>query len=332
MTDVIKLASNENPLGPSPRAVESIRRMILGLNRYPDPLGYHLRGSIAERLGLSREWVVLGNGSTEIVEQICRAFLDPGDEAITGKEMFFKYPIAIHLVSAKPLLVPLTDYKLDVHEVLKRVTKRTKVVFIANPNNPTGTLIQRKDLDEFMQNVPPEVVVVFDEAYHEYLTHAQDPDSLRYVRGGRNVIVLRTFSKIYGLAGLRIGYGLAPPRLIASLNKVREAFNTNAIAQDAALAALDDADFIRRTRATNETGRTYVAAHLEKLGIPPVPTCTNFHLVPLPLDGQELSERLLERGVIVRPMGGYGLDNAIRVTIGLPQENERFLEAIARLL
>jgi histidinol-phosphate aminotransferase len=301
LTRVIKLASNENPLGPSPKAIEAIIPMMTELHRYPDPSGYTLKGRLADRVGLSREWIVLGNGSKEIVEEVC-------------------------------VLVPLIDYKLRLEDVLKRITPRTKVVFIANPNNPTGTMVQREELDDFMAQVPPEVVVVLDEAYHEFLSAEQDPDSLRYVREGRNVIILRTFSKIYGLAGLRVGYGIAPPHLISSLEQVREVFNTNSIAQHAAVAAMDDTGFIARTLENNETGKKYLAAGLEKLGIPPVPTCTNFFFLPLPVDCRTLFEQLLRRGLIVRPMARYDMHKAIRVTVGLPEENEEFLRVMAEIL
>jgi len=332
LTDVVKLASNENPLGPSPKAVRAILEIVTGLNRYPDSHGYYLKSKLADRLGLSREWIVLGNGSTEIVEQICEAFLDPGDEAITGKEMFFKYPIAIRFMNAEPILVPLVDYKLHLDHVLEKVTSRTKVVFIANPNNPTGTLIDRAELDDFMEKIPPGVVVVIDEAYHEYLPPDRNPETLRYVKEDRNVIVLRTFSKIYGLAGLRIGYGIAPPRLIASMNKIREAFNTNSIAQHAATAALDDHEFAAKTIEYNEMGKKFLVEGLARIGITPVPTLTNFFLVPLPMDGREFFERMLRRGVIVRPLSGYGLMKAVRVTIGLPEENQKFLAATEEVL
>jgi histidinol-phosphate aminotransferase len=332
LTRVIKLASNENPLGPSPKAVQAVMPMLSELHRYPDPSAYVLRGKLADRVGLSREWIILGNGSTEIVEQVCLAFLNPGDQAITGKEMFFKYPISIRFMSAEPVLVPLVDYRFRLDDVLKRVTARTKVVFIANPNNPTGTMIPRDEIDDFMARIPPEVVVVLDEAYHEYLPAGQDPDSLRYVREGRNVIILRTFSKIYGLAGLRVGYGIAPPHMIASLNQVREVFNTSSMAQHAAAAAMDDDEFITRTLENNEAGKKYMAAGLEKIGIPPVPTSTNFFLVPLPVECLTLFEQLLKRGVIVRPMARYDMHKEIRVTVGLPEENEEFLRVIAEVL
>jgi histidinol-phosphate aminotransferase len=332
VTEVVKLASNENPLGTSPLALEAIKNTIFGLNRYPDSHGYNLKGKIAERIVLTRDWIVLGNGSTEIIEQICEAFLDPGDEAITGKEMFFKYPIAIRFMSAEPILVPLVNYKLNLDDVLSRVTSKTKAVFIANPNNPTGTMIYREEIDKFMNEIPPGVVVVFDEAYSEFLPKEIDPDTLRYVREGRNVIILRTYSKIYGLAGLRIGFGIAPPHLIASLNKIREAFNTSLLAQAAAFAAMDDYEFVTKTLQHNEAGKKQLQKGLEKIGITPVPSFTNFFLVPLPLDGRETFHRLLRRGVIVRPMSGYGLTKAIRVTIGLLHENQKFLTALEDVL
>jgi len=235
-------------------------------------------------------------------------------------------------MNAEPVMVPLVDYKLNLDHVLEKITPRTKVIFIANPNNPTGTMVSRAELDEFVNEVPPGIVVVLDEAYHEYLPPDLNPDSIRYVREDRNVILLRTFSKIYGLAGLRIGYGVAPPHIIASLNKVREAFNTSSIAQRAAMAALDDLDFVAKTITYNEIGKKFLAEGLEKIGIPPVPTCTNFFLVPLPMDGRDFFERLLRRGVIVRPMSGYGLAKAVRVTVGLPEENRKFLDAAEDVL
>jgi histidinol-phosphate aminotransferase len=332
LTEVVKLASNENPLGPSPKAVQAIKEMISGLNRYPDAHGYYLKGKLADMFDLSRDWIALGNGSTEIVEQICEAFLDPGDQALTGKEMFFKYPISIRFMGAEPVLVPAVDYQFRLDDLLDKITSKTKVIFIANPNNPTGTLIPRQELDDFMGKVPPGVVVVLDEAYYEFLPPEHDPDSIRYVKQGRNVIILRTFSKIYGLAGLRIGWGVAPPHIIASLNKVREAFNTSSVAQHAAQAALDDHQFVKKTLDNNRVGKKYIAEGLEKLGIHPVPTFTNFYLVPLPMDGRQFFQRMLRHGVIVRPMSGYGLTKCIRVTIGTPDDNRRFLDAAQEIL
>ncbi len=332
LTDVIKLASNENPLGPSPKAMQAAVEMMSDVNRYPMAGGYHLKGALCECFNLDRDWFILGNGSTEIVEQICEAFLDPGDEAITGREMFFKYPIAIRFMNGVPILVNLVDYKLRLDDVLQRITSRTKIIFIANPNNPTGTLISRGELDDFIDRVPLGVVVVLDEAYHEFLPPKDDPESIRYVRERRNVIILRTFSKIYGLAGLRVGYGIAPPHLIASLNKVREAFNTSSVAQHAALAALDDREFVERTLQNNEIGKVFVEEGLTNLGIPPIPAHTNFFLVELPMNGREVFTRMLHQGVIVRPLTGYGLENHIRVTVGLPEENREFLKAIEEVL
>jgi len=332
LKSVIKLASNENPLGPSPLALQGIRRELNQVHRYPDASGFYLRQKLAARLGLDMSNVVLGNGSTEIVEVLCEAFLDPGDEMITSERAFFKYVIATRWMGGVPVLAPMKDWTFDLDAILQRITDRTRLIFIANPNNPTGTRIPNGDIPRFMQKLPDHVVVVFDEAYDEYLEADERPDTVRFVREGRNVVILHTFSKAYGIAGLRVGYGLAPEHLVREMNIVREAFNTNHLAQAAASAALDDTEFLQRTRDHNRESKRMFLAQLDRLGLDYVPPSTNFVLMHLEQPAAEIFGALLRRGVIVRPMRGYGMPNSLRVTFGLLEENEAFFKNLEAVL
>ncbi|GAB4416924.1 MAG: histidinol-phosphate transaminase [Thermodesulfovibrionales bacterium] len=318
----IKLASNENPLGPSPRAMDAIKK-ITNLNRYPDGGGYYLRGELSKRLSVEPDNIILGNGSNELIDIAVRTYMRPGDEAVMARPSFIVYSMSVQSVGGMPIEVPLKDYRHDLTAMLGAVTERTRMLFIANPNNPTGTINRKDELDHLMGMLPDGILTVVDEAYYEYVTDPEYADSMRWFRDGRDILILRTFSKIYGLAGLRIGYGIARSDIITEMNKIRPPFNTNAIAQAAALSALNDNKHITRSREVNEDGKEYLYRELDRLGLRYVPTEANFIYIPVK-DSKTIYERLLHKGVIIRPMG----PDAIRVTIGLPKENRRFIEAL----
>jgi histidinol-phosphate aminotransferase len=289
---------------------------------YPDGGGWALRNAIAGKLGLARENVILGNGSNEIIEFIGHAFLRPGDEVVTAKHAFAVYTLMAQLFGAKTVEVPDPGYTHDLDAMLAAITPRTRQLFIANPNNPTGTMVGQAQIDAFMQRVPDHVLVIFDEAYFEFLDNP--PDVIRYVREGRNVVVMRTFSKIQGLANLRIGYGLAAEKVATVLQKTRQPFNANGIAQAGALAGLEDADHMRRTRELTHEGRHYLQAEFSAMGLEFVPSVANFVLVHVG-DGDAVFQALLRRGLIVRAMRSYKLPAWIRVSIGTMDQNRRFI-------
>jgi histidinol-phosphate aminotransferase len=328
-SDIIKLASNENPLGPSPRALAAMRDALERANFYPDGGGWALRSAIADKLGLERANVVLGNGSNEIIEFLGHAFLKPGDEVVTAKHAFAVYTLMAQLFGAKTVEVNDPGYTHDLEAMLAAITPRTRQVFIANPNNPTGTLVGQAEIDAFMAKVPDHVVVIFDEAYYEFLDNA--PDVLKYVREGRNVVVMRTFSKIQGLAALRIGYGLAPAKLADVLQKTRQPFNANAIAQAGAVAGIADEDHMRKTRELTNEGRDYFQSEFAAMGLEFVPSYANFVLVRVG-DGDGVFKALLKTGVIVRAMRSYKLPEWIRVSVGTMDQNRRFIAELRKLL
>lgn len=328
----IKLASNENPLGPSPLALSALRQVLPDSHRYPDGGGYYLKHGLAERHGVTPSHLVLGNGCNEVLDLMARCFLLPGDEVVIADPAFVVYGMLAHLQGCHKVLVPLKDWTHDLDAMAKAVTKRTKMVFVGNPNNPTGTVVTPGEIEAFIRAVPEDVIVVIDEAYIEYVPPEMAPDSLSHVLAGRWVIVLRTFSKIYGLAGLRIGFGIAPPPLIELLDRARAPFNVNALAQRAALAALDDQHHLASSRRVNEMGKEFLGKELGRMGYEPPPSSANFLLVDVRRDGRAVAEALLRKGVIVRPMGGAYLQTHIRVSIGTPPENERFVEALKAVL
>jgi histidinol-phosphate aminotransferase len=331
--DIIKLASNENPLGPSPRAVDAVRRALAEANRYPDGGGFYLRQAIARRHGVSEHEVILGGGSTEIIEMLARAYLADGDEAVLSQQSFVMYPIAVAAVNAKGIAVPATaDRRHDVDAMAKAVTPRTKLVYIANPSNPTGTYVTRSELTRFLAAIPEHVLVVMDQAYHEYVGRDDYPDALDDLMAGRNVIVLRTFSKIYGLAGVRIGYALGSAEVIDLLNRVRSPFNTSHLAQAAGLGALEDGAYAERCRKENAVERTFLETELGRRGVRYTPSVTNFVLVEFGRDIQRLFLEFQKRGVIIRPVGGPGLAGCARVSVGTRRENEKFLMVLDALL
>lgn len=327
--DIIKLASNENPLGPSPRAIEAMRAALDRAHFYPDGGGWALRGAIAESLGLERENVVLGNGSNEIIEFAGHAFLRPGDEVIVARHAFAVYGLVAQLFGARVVEVEDPGFRHDLRAMRAAVTPRTRLLFVANPNNPTGTRTDNAAIAELLEDLPENVLVVFDEAYVEFL---DDPPNLpEQVRRGRPILILRTFSKILGLAGLRIGYGLAPAPLAAMLQKTRQPFNANAIAQAGAIAGLHDREHLERTRAITRAGRDFLESGFRRLGVEYIPSCANFVLVRVG-DGDRVFQALLERGIIVRAMRSYKLPEWIRVSVGTEDQNRRFLEAFEEIL
>lgn len=327
--DIIKLASNENPLGPSPKALEAMRVAIENAHLYPDGGGHYLREALAKRLGVTRAHLILGNGSNEVIEFLGHAFLKPDDEIITSQHAFVAYKLIATIFGAKTIETPSPDYRHDLRAMISAITPRTRLIFIANPNNPTGTLISQAEIDRFVEQLPKNIVAVFDEAYFEYVDNP--PDTLRFVREGRNVVVLRTFSKIAGLAGLRIGYGIARPELIEILQKTRQPFNTNSLAQIAALAALDDEEHLRATRRLTTEGRAYFEEELSRMKIPFVPSAANFVLVRVG-DGHATFKALLKQKIIVRALKGYDLPEWVRISIGTMEQNRKCIAALREIL
>ncbi|MES2706659.1 MAG: histidinol-phosphate transaminase [Verrucomicrobiota bacterium] len=319
--DIVKLASNENPLGPSPKAVAAMRLALDQAHVYPDGGGYRLRQAIAGKFGLEMGNIVLGNGSNEIIEFIGHAFLKPGDEIITAQHAFVVYKLMATLFGAATIEVPDPGFKHDLDAMAAAITPRTRQIFIANPNNPTGTLCRQEEIDRFMAKVPDHVIVIFDEAYFEFL---EEPlDTIKYVREGRNVVIMRTFSKIQGLASLRIGYGIAPAHLAEILQKTRQPFNANAIAQAGALAGLLDDEHQDKTRAVNKEGRAFLENLFTTLGLEYVPSHANFVLAKVG-DGDALFHYAMKQGVILRAMRAYGLPDWIRISVGTMPQNEKF--------
>ncbi|HXX53116.1 MAG TPA: histidinol-phosphate transaminase [Thermodesulfovibrionales bacterium] len=326
ITGSIKLASNENPLGPSPIALAAIKDATKDLNRYPDGGGYYVRNALSKQLSVEPANIILGNGSNELLDIAARTYMRPGDEAVMATPSFVVYPMAVQSLGGRAVQVPLRNYTHDLPSMREAVTGKTRIVFIANPNNPTGTIIKGDEFDAFMKGLPEGVLTVMDEAYYEYVTDPHYADSLKWFRNGKDILILRTFSKIFGLAGLRIGYGIAGSGIITEMNKLRPPFNTSTMAQDAALGALRDDSHVMKSRETNEIGKQYLYEGLARLGVGHVPTEANFVYIPV-ADSMGLYEKLLKKGVIVRPMGP-----ALRVTIGLAEENERFLDALRSVM
>lgn len=329
--DIIKLASNENPLGPSPRALAAMQKALAQLHLYPDGNAFYLKRKLAEKLGLEPAHLILGNGSNEVIEFVGHAFLRPGVDVVVSQYCFAVYPIVTHLFGANLSTVPARNYGHDLPAMLRAITPQTKVIFVANPNNPTGTLAPRADVVRLLNEVPPDVLLVMDEAYIDFL---ESPvDLLPLIRRGDrpNLLLMRTFSKIFGLAGLRLGYGLGHPDLIAALEKIRQPFNINALVQVGALAALDDEEHIRKTRLNNGLGLQFFGQAFRQMHLEYVPSAANFVLVRVG-DGPRVFDEMQKRGVIVRPMGGYQLPEWIRISIGTPEENTRCLEGLKELL
>lgn len=329
--DIIKLASNENPLGPSPAALAAMQKAIASLHLYPDGNAFYLKQKLAEKLGLEPANLILGNGSNEIIEFVGHALMAPGVDVIVSQYCFAIYPIIARLFGANPITVPARNYGHDLPAMLAAITPQTKVIFVANPNNPTGTLAPPGDVLRLVNEVPKHVLLVMDEAYIEFLS---DPvDLLSLIRGGGkpNLLIMRTFSKIFGLAGLRLGYGIGQPELIAALEKIRQPFNINSIAQAGALAALDDAAHVTQTRLNNAAGLRFLTNNLRAMGLELIPSAANFILARVG-DGQGVFNELQKQGVIVRPLGGYQLPEWIRISVGTEAQNQRCVAALKKIL
>ncbi|MCL5288488.1 MAG: histidinol-phosphate transaminase [Acidobacteria bacterium] len=330
----VKLASNENPLGPSPMAMEAVRKYVADSNRYPDGGGHYLREKLARRHGVPMENVFLGEGSSELIDLAARILLKPGEEGLTSEGTFPLYRISIRAAGGTLVRVPLRDYAYDLEALAKAVTPRTRVIYIANPNNPTGTMFSPKEFEAFFRLVSEacDALVVLDEAYCDYVKNEDCAASMKLASTAPNLLVLRTFSKVYGLAGMRVGYGVGPADLLLEMNKLRTPFNTSNVAQAAAFAALDDVEHVRRSVESNRAGMKQMTSRLAEMGVKCVASHTNFLLVELARDSKEIADALLQRGVIVRPMAWMGFPTAIRVTIGTKVENAKFLEALGRVI
>jgi len=332
ITDAIKLASNENPLGPSPLAVHAIKQAIEKLHRYPHGGCHDLCDRLSQRFDIARENIILGNGSDDIIAMLARVLLQPGDEAVLPRPSFLFYEIMIRCSGAIPVEVPLIDNVTDLAGMLAHIGPRTKLVFLTNPHNPTGALIAKDALDNFVAELPENIVLIIDEAYIEFVREPNCPSSMDYLDSGKMVVGLRTFSKAYGLAGLRVGYGLMPPDLAGLLNRVRQPFNVNSLAQEAAIAALADEDFLKETQNLVSTELNFIYDTLDKLGIEYLESQANFVLVKVGKSADEVFEDLLKQGIIVRSMKSYGYSDCIRINVGLHKENVRLLEALPRVL
>jgi histidinol-phosphate aminotransferase len=327
--DIIKLASNENPLGPSPKALDAMRASLPLSHLYPDGGGYYVRNALSEKLHVPPEKIILGNGSNEIIEFLGHAFLERGDEVITSEHAFVVYKLVAGIFGARAIEALSPDYRHHLDAMLAAITPRTRLIFIANPNNPTGALLSQAEIDEFMSRVPDRIVVVFDEAYFEYVD--QPPDTMRFVREGKNVIVLRTFSKIHGLASLRLGYGIARPELIQVLQKTREPFNVNGLAQVAGLAALSDNAHQLETKRLTDEGRAYLEKEFAAMKLEFVPSAANFVLVKVG-NGISVFRALLRRRIIVRALKGYNLPEWVRISIGTMDQNRKCVATLRDVL
>lgn len=329
----IKLASNENPLGPSPQALEAIRNYLSHINVYPDGSGYYLRQRLGEIQGLSMDQIILGAGSTDLIELAAKTFLSgSADEAVTSESAFYMYRLAAEDMGAGLVQVPMRDLTFDLPAIAHAITARTKVVYLANPNNPTGTMFTAEELDRFLAAIPARVLVVLDEAYFEYVERPDYSHAIDYIRAGKNILVLRTFSKVHGLAGIRLGYGMGNADLIECLQRIRSPFNASSLAQVAGMAALDDQEHIARSVETNRRELKFLTEELTLLGVRYTPSVGNFLLIDTGRDCEEDFIRLLHEGVIVRPMKLYAFPTSLRVTVGIHEENEQFIETLHRVL
>lgn len=329
----VKLASNENPLGPSPLAVQAIEETARYVNRYPDGSSYYLREDLSTHWGIPSEWIVVGSGSNDLIDILCRIHLGPSDEAIMSNPSFVMFAIGVKIAGGTLVRVPARDMRHDLRAMLDAVTDRTKIVYIANPDNPTGTMVVRDELEEYFSRVPSHVLTILDEAYFEYVTDASYPDGLEHLRRGRRVAVLRTFSKIHALAGLRVGYGFFPPDLASMVHRVRLPFNVSTVGEAAARASLRDPDQVSRSRALNAAGLDYFRIELPRLGLQVTPSWANFVLAKFPRSVLEITKALEHEGVIIRPMHSFGLGHEYaRISVGTAAENERLVEVLRRIV
>ena len=330
--EIIKLASNENPLGPSEKALSAARKALDELCLYPDGNGFELKNALASRFGVGMDQITLGNGSNDVLEVIARCFVDTQSEVIFSQYAFAVYPIVTQAIGAKGVSVPAKDWGHDLDAMAAAISDRTKLIFIANPNNPTGTVHTAEAIEAFLAQVPERVLVVLDEAYCEYLTGDEFPDGIQLLNRYPNLIVCRTFSKAWGLAALRAGYSISSPAIADILNRVRQPFNVDSVALAAATAVLEDDAYLKRSREVNQAGLRQLAEGFDRMGLPYIPSFGNFIAVEVGEQSAGIYQALLSHGVIVRPVTGYGMPRHLRVSVGLPEENERFLDALAQSL
>ena len=332
ITGSIKLASNENPLGPSPKALAAIAQKAADLHRYPDGSSYYLKERLSRHHGLPMDHFVVGNGSNEIIELIIRTLIRPGDEVVMGDPSFIVYRLINQAVGGKNVIIPLKDWDFDLGAMKAAITDRTRLVFIDSPNNPVGTIVKEKAFAHFMNDLPDHLMVVLDEAYQEFVTDPDAVDFAKWMKGTQPIISLRTFSKAYGLSGLRVGYGIAAGGIVSMIERVRQPFNVNSLAQAAATAALDDTEFLKKVLSVTQEGLAYLYGEFEAMDLPFVPSQTNFVLVDVKRPAGEVYQALLREGVIVRSMASYSLPTHERVTVGTDQENRRFINALNKVL
>jgi len=329
LQDVIKLASNENPMGPPPKTVAALKKAVSSLNSYPDGQSYYLRQALAVKLGVGMDQVAVGNGADGLIVQICMAYLDNDCEVIVSRSSFPVYDIYTHAMRATLIKTPTKDYGLDLGAMAEAITGRTKLIFVCNPNNPTGTMNTAAEVDALMKKVPDQVLVVFDEAYYEFVDSPDYPQTMRYIREGRkNVLIMRTYSKIYSLAGIRLGYAVADPEILAPMNKIKEPFTVNLLAQVAGIAAIQDEKYRKASVTANQAGRLFLYGQFERLGLPYVKSHANFVLVRVGPRAADIFQGLLKKGVIVRPCTGYELPEFLRITVGDAAQNARLIEAM----
>jgi histidinol-phosphate aminotransferase len=330
--EIIKLASNENPLGPSPLALQALKKAFKESSLYPDDNCFYFKKKLAERLKVEPENIFVANGSVEILPLAALAYLGPEHSAVGSAGAFIWFKIAVHIAGGRLIEAPMKNYTHDLKAVLAAVGDETRLIYIANPNNPTGTRVTKDEVEDFFEKVPEHILVIMDEAYYEYIDDPDYPDSFKYLRQGKNILILRTFSKIYGLAGVRLGYGVASPEIISSLTKLRISFNVNRLSQIAGTAALDDHGHVRRGKASNDAGKAYLYDAYRKLGVFYLPTYANFIFVDFPKDSQIIFEALQRKGIITRTIKEYGFSNALRITIGTEEQNRKVIRALEEIL
>jgi len=332
ITGSIKLASNENPLGPSPLATQAITDRLDALHRYPDGSGFYLKSKLCKKYSIPPDQIIIGNGSNELIELVIRTFLSTEENVIQAFPTFLVYEKIVKGAGGQMISVPLSNFKIDLDEISKAITSKTKMVFINNPNNPTGSVLSEEQMTCFLEDIPEDIVVILDEAYIEFVSDPAVANGLKLLEKRPLLVVLRTFSKLYGLAGLRIGYGFGSREVIDYMNRVRQPFNANTLAQTAANAALDDMAFVSQTLKLVREGLDYLYNGIQDMGLKYIPTQTNFFLIKVPLGGNKTYELMLREGVIVRSMDSYGLPEYIRINVGLPKENERFIKTLRKIM
>jgi len=329
---IIKLASNENPLGPSPKAAEAITKAAGSVNLYPDDNCFYLKRKMYEMFNQPPENIIIGSGSVELIELIFKAYVNPGDQVIMSEPSFIMYKIACQIFGGERIAIPLRDFHHDIESISRAINHKTKIVIMDNPINPTGTIIRKDEFENFLRKLPESVLLVLDEAYREYIEDENYPDSLHYVKKHDNIIILHTFSKIYGLAGLRVGYGFSTAEIISALMKVRLPFNVNLIAQIAATAALDDKEYVKKSLKNNEAGKIYLYQELDRLNLKYTPSYGNFMLVHFAGDVQQVFEKAQQKGLILRTVREYGLPNSLRITIGTPAQNKKLIDNLKNII